>query len=223
MNMKRFAVILVACIVPFVAVNAQDSAKEKIEEILRKIERAGGKNKDKEKEAAAAAAKAKDADYVPNVPGPKERKDGALARVKFKGTGKADNISGQIIFKQKGDRVLLAPVIQGLPDGEYGFHVHVRGDCSAADFTSAGDHFNPESKKHGSRQGEHHAGDLGNLKMQGGKPAPFEPLEGVTVTVSKTGIIGRSVIIHANPDDLTTQPGGNAGPRIACGVITYDN
>jgi Cu-Zn family superoxide dismutase len=109
-----------------------------------------------------------------------------------------------------------------MPDGEYGLHIHARGDCSAADFTSAGDHFNPDAKKHGARQGEHHAGDLGNLKVQGGNVAAIDPVEGFTVTVSKTGIIGRSVIIHANPDDFTTQPTGNAGPRIACGVITYD-
>ncbi len=218
--MKRFALVLLAGLIPFLAANAQDSAKEKIEEILKKIERAGGKSKQK---AEAAAAKTKDADYIPNVPGPKERKNGALARVKFKGTGKASDISGQIIFKQKDEEILVAPVIQGLPDGEYGFHIHVRNDCSAADFTSAGDHFNPDGKMHGSRQGEHHAGDLGNLKIQGGKPAAIDPLQGVTVTVGKHGIIGRSVIIHANPDDYNTQPTGNAGPRIACGIITYDN
>jgi Cu-Zn family superoxide dismutase len=219
--MKKFGfILLLASLIPFATVNAQDSAKEKIEEILKKIERAGGKSKDKAK--AEAVAK-KDSEYIPNVPGPKERKDGALARVKFKGTGKAADIKGQVIFKQKDNQVLVAPVIQGLPDGEYGFHLHVRDDCSAADFTSAGDHFNPDGKKHGSRQSEHHAGDLGNLKIQAGKPAAIEPLEGVTVTVGKHGVIGRSVIIHANPDDFTTQPTGNAGPRIACGVITYDN
>lgn len=219
--MKKFAFVLLASLAPFLAVNAQDSAKEKIDEILKKIERAGGKNKDKAK-AEAAAAKSKDIDYIPNVPGPKERKDGALARVQFKGTGKAADISGQVIFKQKGDAVLIAPMIQNLPDGEYGFHIHARNDCSAADFTSAGDHFNPDAKMHGNRQGEHHAGDLGNLKMQGGKAATIDALQGVTVTVGKHGIIGRSVIIHAGPDDFTTQPTGNSGARIACGIITYD-
>ena len=94
--MKKVAFVLLASLAPFLAVNAQDSAKEKIDEILKKIERAGGKNKDKAK-AEAAAAKSKDIDYIPNVPGPKERKDGALARVQFKGTG---NI-GRCRFEQR--------------------------------------------------------------------------------------------------------------------------
>jgi Cu-Zn family superoxide dismutase len=228
MGMKRFALILLAGLIPFVAANAQDSAKEKIEEILKKIERAGGKSKSKSNEATAA--KANDQDYVPNVPGPKEPKNSTLAVALLKGTGKAEKIKGQspgsradFTFKQKGDKVLLLANVHGLPDGEYGLHIHARDDCSAADFASAGDHFNPARSKHGHPSQEHHAGDMGNLKVVGGKgTTEVSQLTGVSLTVGKTGIIGRSVIIHANPDDFNTQPTGNAGPRIACGVITYD-
>lgn len=119
-------------------------------------------------------------------------------------------------------RVYVRADINGLPPGRsFGFHVHEKGDCSGADFASAGGHFNPDGKPHGG-QGtpERHAGDLPNLMSDGEGVAVFAyTAEQLTVDPGPRSVIGRSIIIHASPDDYRTQPAGNSGARIACGVI----
>jgi Cu-Zn family superoxide dismutase len=111
---------------------------------------------------------------------------------------------------------------QGLkPDQEHGLHIHEVGDCSADDAMSAKGHFNPFGKPHaGHTAVERHAGDLPSLKAnkQGRAKVDVE-VDIITVTPGPASIIGRSIIIHADPDDFRTQPTGNAGARIACGVI----
>jgi Cu-Zn family superoxide dismutase len=129
---------------------------------------------------------------------------------------------GTVRFTQEGDdSVKVVADIEGLaPNSEHGFHIHEFGDCSAPDASSAGGHFNPTGNPHGSPGPEHHAGDLGNLRANGQGNAHLElTLQHVTVGAHPNPILGRSVIVHAKADDLHSQPSGESGGRIACGVI----
>lgn len=117
--------------------------------------------------------------------------------------------------------------IGGLVPGETrGFHVHDVGDCSAPDATSAGGHFNPGGHEHGDiAHPMSHAGDLGNITADatGHAIGVITDLTKITLQPgAATSVMGRSVIVHAQVDDLMTQPTGNAGARVACGVIAAD-
>jgi len=134
---------------------------------------------------------------------------------------KGNKVSGTVTFTQKGDKVLVAANVSGLTPGLHGFHVHEKGDCSAADAMSAGGHFNPAGKPHGSPDSaERHGGDLGNLTAdKSGNATLSIEVSGITLDQSANSIVGKGVVVHANPDDLRSQPAGNSGPRVACGVI----
>jgi Cu-Zn family superoxide dismutase len=112
----------------------------------------------------------------------------------------------------------------GIPAGIHGFHVHEKGDCSAPDATSAGGHFNPGGEPHGEpNAGPHHAGDFGNVEANAeGRVNTSYIMQGVTLGSGTSSIAGKAIVLHADPDDLKTQPTGNAGGRIACGVIVLD-
>ena len=99
--------------------------------------------------------------------------------------------------------------------------MHEKGDCSAPDATSAGGHFNPDTKAHGMPNSDmSHAGDMPNIKSDANGNATYSAkLSGFSVDNSATGILGRSVVVHRDPDDYKSQPAGNSGPRIACGLI----
>jgi Cu-Zn family superoxide dismutase len=114
----------------------------------------------------------------------------------------------------------MTATLEGLPPGEHGFHVHENGDCSAPDASSAGGHFNPTQHPHGAPEApERHMGDLGNITADaGGKAQVTRTFTGVQLD-GDNGIVGKAVIVHAAPDDFKTQPTGNAGARLACGVI----
>lgn len=109
------------------------------------------------------------------------------------------------------------------PGGVHGLHVHEKGDCSAPDASSAGDHFNPAGKLHGDRTAAvRHGGDLGNVEASSaGKVSVTFDVDDISVSDGKQGIIGKSVILHEKADDLQTQPSGNSGNRIACAVINF--
>jgi Cu-Zn family superoxide dismutase len=109
----------------------------------------------------------------------------------------------------------------GLTPGEHGFHVHEVGDCSAPDATSAKGHFNPAGKQHGHHDGmDRHAGDMPNLKADAQGNASFSgELTLLSLGSDANGIVGRAVVIHADPDDYRSQPAGNSGKRVACGTI----
>ncbi|MGH8668703.1 MAG: superoxide dismutase family protein, partial [Burkholderiales bacterium] len=98
---------------------------------------------------------------------------------------------------------------------------HEAGDCSSGDGESAKGHFNPQGKPHGHPgSSERHAGDLPSLKAEkSGRAKVDVQADIITVTPGPNSIVGRAVIVHANPDDYKTQPTGNAGARLACGVI----
>ena len=131
---------------------------------------------------------------------------------------------GTVSFVKKGDQLLVDARLTSLPPGAHGFHIHETGDCSAPDAASAGGHFNPTGKPHGSpMQAERHGGDLGNITADANGKAELQMTISLSeINVSKMGassIVGKSLIVHADPDDYRTQPTGNAGKRLACGVI----
>jgi Cu-Zn family superoxide dismutase len=134
--------------------------------------------------------------------------------------GKKQKAKGLIHFIQSGDKIKIEAMLEGLKPGPHGFHIHEKGDCSASDFASAGGHFNPTHKTHGGLETtEKHSGDMGNIVADSkGKAKLALDLGGITIG-GPEGILGKAVIIHENADDLKTQPTGNSGGRIACGVI----
>jgi Cu-Zn family superoxide dismutase len=131
------------------------------------------------------------------------------------------NTTGTAVFEEDGDQVTLTLDVSGTTPGKHGAHIHQNGDCSAADATSAGDHWNPTSKNHGSPDADHHLGDLGNIEIgQDGKGRlKLSKKEWRLGDGSAQDVVGKAVIIHAGEDDLVTNPAGNSGSRVACGVI----
>jgi Cu-Zn family superoxide dismutase len=135
---------------------------------------------------------------------------------------KGNNVKGTVNFVQSGDRVRVSGTVSGLkPSSEVGFHIHEAGDCSSGDGMSAKGHFNPQGKPHGNpASAERHAGDLPMLKVQKNGRAKIDvTVDGLSIGSGPGNIVGRGLIIHAQADDFKTQPTGNAGARLACGVI----
>ena len=130
-------------------------------------------------------------------------------------------VKGKVTFTQKEDGVEIVGEFTGLQPGQHGFHVHEFGDCSMADGKCAGGHFNPTGMPHaGPDDAKRHVGDLGNIKADSTGNASYKRVDTVIALNGPHSIIGRSVIVHAKPDDFKTQqPPGNAGDRIGCGVI----
>jgi superoxide dismutase, Cu-Zn family len=129
--------------------------------------------------------------------------------------------NGTVRFTQEGDRLLVVAKVHNLPPNtEHGFHLHEKGDCSSGDGMSTGGHFNPDGHPHGPQNAPHHDGDMPMLKANanGVAEAAFV-LQGVTVSAGAHSVVGKGLIVHKDPDDYTTQPTGNAGARVACGVV----
>ena len=131
-------------------------------------------------------------------------------------------VTGMAVFTQNGDQITFMIEIQGASPGLHAVHIHAYGDCSAPDGTSAGGHWNPTDVAHGKwGEGEFHLGDIGNITV--GEDGTGR----ITLTTDLweigTGadidVVGKSVIVHADADDFVSQPSGNAGARIGCGVI----
>ena len=132
----------------------------------------------------------------------------AVARVHGDG-----GIYGTVTFYQRPCGTLVSAEIRGLPETEtnfFAFHIHEGGDCGGADFSDTGNHFDPQNRPH-----PNHAGDLPPLLACGGKAHS----EVFTGRFCVREVVGRTVVIHTQPDDFHTQPSGNAGTKIACGVI----
>ena len=135
---------------------------------------------------------------------------------------KGNKTFGEATFEQVGGKVRVVVFVQGLKPGqEHGLHIHEAGDCSSGDGMSAKGHFNPLGKPHGHPgSAERHAGDLPSLKAnKAGRANVQADLDVITLAPGPASIVGRGLIVHADPDDYKTQPTGNAGARIACGVI----
>lgn len=136
------------------------------------------------------------------------------AVAQIQGGMEAPQLSGCVEFYQENGCVLIETRISGLPreneTGFFGFHIHQGEICSGTDFSGTGSHYNPTDQSH-----PKHAGDLPPLLACQGNAY----LSVKTDRFSVKDIIGRTVVIHSNPDDFNSQPAGNAGRKIACGVI----
>jgi len=127
---------------------------------------------------------------------------------------------GLVLFAPAEGGLRVTATITGLTPGEHGFHLHEKPDCSAPDGSSAGSHWNPTQQPHGAPDAPaHHAGDLGNITADAGGTALVERVVKGLGLEGSEGVIGHAVIVHGQADDLTSQPAGNAGPRVACGVV----
>ncbi len=131
---------------------------------------------------------------------------------------------GSATLTETSEGVKIALEVSNLPPGVHGFHIHDVGKCDPPDFKTAGGHFNPHGKKHGLKNPDGpHAGDLQNLEVGADGTAKVDVVQaGVTLGEGKTSLFhpgGTAIVIHASPDDGMTDPAGNAGARIACGVI----
>ena len=131
-----------------------------------------------------------------------------------------NDVKGIVTFTQTDGGILIVADVEGLSEGKHGFHIHEFGDISKSDGTSAGGHFNPEHKDHAGPEDEvRHAGDFGNIIADADGNAHYERVDSLISFQGINNIIGRSIIIHADEDDLVSQPTGDAGGRVAQGVI----
>ncbi|MDY6948908.1 MAG: superoxide dismutase family protein [Pseudomonadota bacterium] len=130
--------------------------------------------------------------------------------------------AGPLRLVAESNGVRITGTISGLaPDSKHGIHVHQTGDCGAPDASSAGGHFAPFSHPHGPPDSSGHVGDLGNITANHAGIAYVDVLAARATLnpATPTDISGRAIIVHATADDLVSQPSGNSGARIACGVI----
>ncbi|ESU26598.1 superoxide dismutase, copper/zinc binding protein [Flavobacterium limnosediminis JC2902] len=133
------------------------------------------------------------------------------------------NTSGSAVFSEKGGKVTFTATISGLTPGVHAIHIHEKADCSAADATSAGGHWNPTFKKHGKwGEGEYHKGDIGNFTADekgNGKITLTTDEWCIGCGDATKDVLGKAIIVHQGADDFVTQPTGNAGGRVACTAI----
>jgi Cu-Zn family superoxide dismutase len=131
------------------------------------------------------------------------------------------SLEGTARFSETPDGIRIAVSIENATPGSHGIHVHSIGDCSAPDFATAGGHFAPEGHPHGGPDAaRHHAGDLGNIDVEAsGRGSLTLTTDALTLKRGGHSVLDRAVVIHAKPDDLASQPSGNSGERIACGVV----
>ena len=171
--------------------------------------------------AAAQMAPAASPTPAPSPAAPAKATVGPVTRaVAVLHPAKDGTVAGTLTFARAAGAMKVSGRITGLAAGTHGFHIHEFGDCSAADFSSAGGHYNPTGHQHaGTDQPRRHIGDLGNIEAGSDGTATVDYTDTRLRFDGAHGILGRGVIVHANPDDLKTQPTGNAGGRVACGVI----
>ena len=131
--------------------------------------------------------------------------------------------AGNAQLLASGNRVTLAVAVTGLSEGSHGFHLHTTGECKRPDFQSAGGHLNPLNKEHGSlNPAGKHVGDLPNLEVgAGGTGSTTVDLEGSRAALEDWlfDADGTAIVVHAGPDDYRSDPAGDAGSRVACGVL----
>ncbi|MCX6625698.1 MAG: superoxide dismutase family protein [Acidobacteria bacterium] len=150
--------------------------------------------------------------YAKEKPAKAELKDSSGAKV------------GTATFSAAGAGVLVTVKLTGAKPGKHGLHIHSVGKCEAPDFKSAAGHFNPSAKHHGAHNPEgKHGGDLPNITADAsGKGSIRETVSGVSLGTGDNGLFhqgGTAIVLHADADDLKSDPAGNSGARVACGVI----
>lgn len=142
------------------------------------------------------------------------------------GPASGSSLTGTAMFTQNGDTITLIVEVYNVSPGLHGVHIHETGDCSSPDGTSAGGHWNPTNVDHGKwGEGEFHLGDIGNITVGEDGTGTIELTTDLWEmgTGSDIDIVGKGIIVHADPDDFISQPSGNAGARIGCGVIVLAN
>jgi superoxide dismutase, Cu-Zn family len=133
---------------------------------------------------------------------------------------KGSGVKGIVTFEAADKGVRVRADLTGLTPGKHGFHIHEFGDCSSEDGSSAGGHFNPAGMPHSMPSSDkRHAGDMGNIEAGGDGSAHIDYVDAVMSLSGEHSIVGHAVIVHEKEDDMKTQPTGNAGARVACGVI----
>ena len=170
--------------------------------------------------AVACSHKEKHADHTQAAATPAAAPTITKAQAVLKGAA-GTKVSGVVHFTQENGMVKVEVMAEGVKPGPHGFHIHETGDCSAKDFSSAGGHFNPTGEHHaGLTSAQRHAGDFGNV-IADKKGVVKTSLEdsAITLNAGAANIIGKAVVLHADKDDLKSQPSGNSGKRIGCGVI----
>ena len=131
---------------------------------------------------------------------------------------------GVVTFARVTDGIRVRGEVVGLSPGKHGFHVHEYGDLRAPDGTSAGGHFNPTDRRHNARTAsDRHVGDLGNIEADAEGRAAFDFVDHVLSFEGPACILGRGLVVHEGADDLESQPSGDAGARLAIGVIGVAN
>ena len=135
--------------------------------------------------------------------------------------------AGTATFQQEGSKLSIKVDLKNLPVGEHAVHIHAKALCEAPDFKTAGPHFNPENKQHGFQNPMgHHAGDLPQNVVIGEGHTGYASFKVDYLSLNPTSPIsilangGTSIVVHEKQDDMKTDPSGNSGNRIACGVIT---
>lgn len=130
-------------------------------------------------------------------------------------------VTGTATFTEVSGGVKVAVHVENAPPGTHGLHIHEKGDCSDPEAKSAGGHFNPGNMQHaGPHDAQHHAGDLGNIEVKADGTGDLEiTTDMLTVKPGPNSVVGRAVVFHEKADDFKTQPTGNAGGRLGCGVI----
>lgn len=135
-----------------------------------------------------------------------------------------NEVTGTVTFEQSSDGVRVQATLEGLEEGDHGFHIHQYGDCTADDGTSAGGHYNPTEEPHGAPDDEErHMGDMGNITADADGNATIDYVDPRIELNGSNSILGRGIVIHGGQDDFSSQPSGDAGPRLGCGVIGVAN
>jgi Cu-Zn family superoxide dismutase len=173
-------------------------------------------------EAPDTAAETTAAPEAPAAPAPAAPATGPTAHATLQGAPNDTDFTGTVTFTQEGDSVRVVADFAGVDKpGKHGFHVHENGQCEHTDhFKSAGGHFNPANVEHACPPTDpRHAGDLGNLEVKGGT-GHLEITSNALSLSGPNSVVGKALILHAGEDDCKTQPTGNSGDRLACGVVT---
>ncbi len=160
-------------------------------------------------------------DATPMPVADQESSPARMARAQIEAT-EGNQASGEVQFVEQDGTVRINASLTGLAPGAHGFHIHEKGDCSAPDASSAGDHFSPNDAPHGSPRDlphAHHVGDLGNVVAKENGLAEVVVEDADVRLDGADSIIGRAIIVHAGQDDFETQPSGDAGDPVGCGVI----
>jgi Cu-Zn family superoxide dismutase len=152
---------------------------------------------------------------------PEEKSSAPLKAIAVLHPTEGNKVSGKVTFVEVADGVQVRAEITGLTPGNHGFHVHEFGDCSAKDAASAGGHFNPTKQPHaGPDATARHVGDMGNVEADASGTAKLDYVDHhISLTNDERSALGRSVVVHEKADDLKSQPTGDSGARVACGVI----